>query len=233
MIAVVSSTIKPVIKNREITNIYGFEDRLEQTRHTINRLLEVGFDEIYLVDNSPLLSQPQLQNLLQGYHKVNLYHVPQYQFPNKGINELLMLLYATQFLPPYEVIFKISGRYYPAENFEQPYFEDFAVKGLNYHKRNGYISTRGYWVKDVATFENFLLHTVDEVFCYPERIVGPRALLRVLFTKKDIIKFPLNVAIEFAAANILKSEKYKVKLLDQLRVEGLVAGIGHTEKIAE
>src|SRR3569833_1614960 len=135
MIAVVSSTIKPVIKTREIANIYGFEDRLEQTKHTIARLLQVGFDEIYLVDNSPLLSQPQLQNLLQGYENVNLYHVPQYQFRNKGINELLMLLYATQFLPPNENIFKISGRYYPAENFEQPNKKDFAVKGHNYDKK--------------------------------------------------------------------------------------------------
>ncbi|HVV54562.1 MAG TPA: hypothetical protein VHC47_04530, partial [Mucilaginibacter sp.] len=142
MIAVVSSTIKPPVKPGKSVSRYSFEDRLEQTRLTLTRLKEHGFTDIFLADNSPGLDQRELESLLKGFQNMKAYHISQYQFENKGINELLMLLYLTEVIPADQEIFKISGRYYPIDGFQKPEFEDFAVKGYNYQARKGTISTR-------------------------------------------------------------------------------------------
>ncbi len=131
-------------------------------------------------------------------------------------------------------IFKISGRYYPTQIFEKPGFKDFAVKGYGYKNKTGTISTRAYWIKDAVTFEGFLLKCLSEVYAYPERIVGAGSLLRKFngfFLKKT--QPPLNISIEFAAANVLKTGSYDVTQLDAINIEGLVAGSGHKEMITE
>lgn len=233
MIAVVSSTIKPVIQAGKTLSAFSFEERLDQTKHTLTRLRECGFDAIFLVDNSPLLSQAELESLLSDFVNVKAFHLLQYQFQNKGITELLMLLFATDHLPPGQPVFKISGRYYPSADFKKPDFEDFAVRKYVFENKAEMISTRGYWAKDAKTLEHFLLWCLDEVFAYPERVVGIKSFIGKLFRKKDIINNPLNISIELAAANILKKYNNRVSLLDNIGIEGYVAGIGHTEKIVE
>jgi hypothetical protein len=231
MIAVVSSTIKPLIKEDKSLSFYSFDERLEQTRQTLTRLLECGFDSISLVDNSPLLDQSQLQQLLSDFPEVKVYHLLQYQFLNKGINELLMLLFLIERLPPDQNIFKISGRYYPSQDFKKPDFVDFAVRAYYFKEKSGVVTTRGYWVKDAATFHQFLLWCLDELFAYPERIVGVKSLYKKLFVEKNPDD-PLNISIEFAAANVLKSGYYNVTLLDNIGIEGLLAG-AENSKVAE
>ena len=233
MIAVVSSTIKPANKNEKVVSQFSFEERLAQTKVTLTALSEHGFREIFLIDNSPLLDKPQLQILLQDFPKVKIFHIQQYQFLNKGINEILMLLYLIEYLPPDQNIFKISGRYHPGEQFEKPDFVDFAVKGHNYKQKTGIISTRAYWIKNAEIFHRFLLSCIDELFAYPERIVGLKSLLRLLFIKKDVIDDPLNISIEFAGANVLKAGGYKVQLLDSIGIEGYIAGHERGQKIIE
>ena len=110
---------------------------------------------------------------------------------------------------------------------------DFAVKDYNYYKKNGTISTRGYWVKNAKTMERFLLSCLEELSAYPERIVGVKSLLRLLFAKKNGSDKRLNISIEFAAANVLKAGTYQVNLLNKLGIEGLVAGADSIEKITE
>ncbi|HVW15746.1 MAG TPA: hypothetical protein VHB54_18085 [Mucilaginibacter sp.] len=231
MIAVVSSTIKPLTESQR-TSFYSFEERLEQTKKTLVRLQECGFKEIYLADNSPELDQQQLQDLLSGFKTLRPFHVRLYQFANKGVSELMMLLYLTGLLPREQAIFKISGRYYPTADFKKPAFEDFAVKGYHFPKRTGTISTRAYWVKDSDTFHRFLLQTLAEVYAYPERIVGVGSFFRQVFGKKKEAG-QLNISIEFAAANVLKQGAFKINLLDNLGIEGLVAGADAYEKIHE
>jgi hypothetical protein len=233
MIAVVSSTIKPQIKNGKAVSLFSFEERLEQTKLTLVRLHEHGFEQVFLVDNSPQLNQPQLAELLRDFPDVKVFHLQQYQFLNKGVNELLMMLYLIQYLPADNPIFKISGRYCPSVEFRKPDFADFAFKPYHYHKKNGIVSTRGYWIKNAQIFERFLLSCLDELFAYPERVVGIKSLLRLLFVEKNVIGNPLNISIEFAAANVLKAGKYKVQLLDSMGIEGLIAGAGTYEKITE
>ena len=231
MIAVVTSTIKPGTQDR---SFFSFEERLAQTKHTLTQLQAHGFSDIYIIDNSPALNLESLKELLKEFPTVNAYHILQFQFNNKGINEILMLLYLTDFLPATGKIFKISGRYYPTSSFSEPDFKDFAVRPYQYKSRTGTISTRAYWVKDVSTMKTFLQKCLIEVNAYPERIVGVKSLGkhlgRLLLKKKTT---PLNISIEFAAANILKAHNYQITLLENIGIEGLVAGAGQLEKITE
>jgi len=231
MIAVVTSTIKPGTQDR---SFFSFEERLAQTKRTLTQLQAHGFSEIYIIDNSPALNLESLKELLKEFRNVNAYHILQFQFNNKGINELLMLLFLTDFLPAEGKIFKISGRYYPTASFFEPQFEDFAVRPYHYKKRTGTISTRAYWVKDASTMKKFLQNCLIEVNAYPERIVGLKSLgknLAKIFLKTKTS--PINISIEFAAANVLKNENYQVNLLEHIGIEGRVAGAGQLEKITE
>lgn len=230
MIAVVSSTIKPrIIAGKNISR-YSFEDRLEQTRLTLTRLNAHGFTDIFLADNSPDLDQQQLESLLHGFQNLKAYHIRQHQFENKGINELLMLLYLTEVIPAGREIFKISGRYYPAGGFQKPDFEDFAVRWYHPGSRKGAVSTRGYWAKDAQTLQLFLLRCQTELSVYSYRAGWIRSLVKRVFSKNPD---PLNISIEFAAANVFKLYRYKVKQLDHIGIEGLVAGVNHYEKLKE
>ena len=234
MIAIVTSTLQPSENDISNKSFYTFIERLEQTKHTLNNLIQLNFDTIFLIDNSTNLPLSEVQNLLIEFKQVKIFQVQQYQFKNKGINEILMLLYLLQFLPANQNIFKISGRYYPTTSFEKPYFSDFAAKGYCYKKRTGTISTRAYWVKDKNVFYSCLSNCLNEVFTYPERITGFRSLynkLASVILKKHTE--PLNISIEFAFANVLKKSNYKLKLLDCIGIEGLVAGAGKVEKIIE
>lgn len=233
MIAIISSTIKPSSDNEKFVSFYSPEERLEQTKYTITRLHESGFDSIFLVDNSPSLDLAQLQKLLQDFPKVKVYHLQQYQFINKGINELLMLLYLIKYLPSDQVIFKISGRYHPSSQFTKPQFVDLAVKSYDFNKKNGTVSTRGYWVKNAETLHRFLLECLTECSAYPERIVGIKSMMRLFLGNKNGINQRLNISIEFAAANILKVGNYQVNLLDRIGIVGYVAGVGQVEEITE
>ena len=229
MIAVVTSTLKPA--DGQNKGLYSFEERLLQTQKTLTQLVSHGFKNIYLVDNSPSVNQAELRNIFADFKTLKAYHILQYQFVNKGINELLMLLFISEHLKNDEPVFKISGRYYPTASFVKPSFTDFAVKGYNYHAKIGVISTRGYWVKDAVTLQNFLQKCLAEVFTYPQRIVGVRSFLNKIFVKKSLK--PVNISIEFAAANVLKKDKYQVTQLEAIHIEGFVAGAGQHEKIAE
>jgi hypothetical protein len=228
MIALVSSTIKPSTKVG--VSLYSYEERLEQTKLTITRLTEHGFTEIFLIDNSHELDQQQLEKLLPGFNNLKVYHIRHYQFTNKGLNELLMLLYLTDVIPLNRQIFKISGRYYPVEGFQKPDFIDFAVKWYDPDKKLGAVSTRGYWIKDAQTLQQFLLRCLQEWSVYSYRITGPVSLAKRLIKKNTE---PLNISIELAAANVFRIFRYKVTLLENIGIEGLVAGVGHYEKISE
>jgi len=233
MIAVVSSTIQPSIKDPRVINRYTYKERLNQTIETVDKLVDSGFRAIFLVDNSPELDTPRLKEILNGFPLVQPFHIRQFQFGNKGINELLMLLFLTDFLPQNETIFKISGRYYPITGFVKPEFQDFACKGYQFTNKNGIISTRGYWVKNSAIYQQFLMACLEEVFAYPERIVGPRSVMRVFFKKMRDSDHRFGISIEFAAANVLKSAAFDVTFVTQLGIEGLVAGSNYEEIIRE
>ena len=235
MVAIVTSTINPFVEGIvPVKSFYTFPERLEHTKETLKSLQQNGFENIFLVDNSITLNQSQLSDLLIDFPAVKIHHIDQYQFANKGINELLMLLFICKDLPPGQPIFKISGRYKINSSFRKPTFSTIAVKGYNFNSKTGTISTRAYWVQDSSIFEDFLLKCLNEVFAYAERVVGARSLyrkLKNLFTNQ--VARQLNISIEFAAANVLKQGAHNITLMDNLGIEGLVAGSNHIEKITE
>ncbi|MFA6087626.1 hypothetical protein [Mucilaginibacter sp.] len=229
MIAVVTSTIKPANHS-----FFDHPTRLEQTRQTLDSLYQKA-GTIFLIDNSPGISQAELDNMLTDYPHVKKIHLLQYQFDNKGITEVMMLLSICDQLPLNTPIFKISGRYSfikPVLNINIP--ADFMGKGYRFNTKYGTVSTRGYWVKNVTVFKALLLETLTHIFTYPEKITGARSFFnkfnKVLFNK-DYKK--INTSVEFAMAIAIKNNNYSIKLLDDLGIQGYVAGADKLEQITE
>ena len=235
MIAVITSTINPAKPHDGFTKSYfDVEERLRQTSFTIDSLLLQPFKKIYLIDNSNSFDYSKLSEIYKG--KLEILSFKQFQFKNKGINELLMLLAFVDDVAPNEVIFKISGRYYPNKNFLCDINEHhhFKVRGYNFLKKRGSISTRAYFVANKAVFKDFLLKTLNEVFVYPSRKVGLRSAFENLkqFLKPTITAEP-STSIEFAAARVLKEMSCKVQFVEPIGIEGRVAGFSDLATIVE
>ena len=162
MIAIVTSCINPGKPSNLQKSFFSLEEREIQTIFTLKSLQRVGFSKIIIVDNSTAYDFTKIKAAVNDIEVVQLH---QHQFENKGINELLMLLSTIELLPDHTPIFKISGRYYPNENFvlEIDKNVDFKFKSYQFLTKRGTISTRGYFVKDKMIFENFLTQTLSEV----------------------------------------------------------------------
>jgi hypothetical protein len=204
--------------------VIPFDERLEQTRRTIDSLLGAGVEEIYLADNSGA-------NWVAGTEKqlaparVSVYD--HYQFQNKGISEIYLLLSALEELPPGVPILKISGRYRLSDGLAFTLDDaDVAAKLIPYGRSQLWMSTRCYVVRDTETFGRFLKATLRDLYGYPARIVGPGSLLRILrnslFPARDESPYddPLQ-PIEVAAARVLKSGAYRLKKIEALGIEGI------------
>lgn len=232
MIAVITSCIHPK-QSENIRSFVPIRERIEQTLYSIERLKAIGFKQIIIVDNS---YEIDFNSILSIHNDIKLIHVRQYQFSNKGINELLMLLTSLDEIPDDTPIFKISGRYYPNELFNSEFNSefDFKVRSYNFHEKRGTISTRGYFVKNKEIYEDFLLKMLNEVFVYQSRIVGWRSLkiqLKNIFY--PIFSEKSNISIEFAGARILKNSDYKIELVETMGIQGQVAGFKNLMEINE
>jgi hypothetical protein len=229
MVAVVTSTIKPANHS-----FFDHSTRLEQTWQTLDSLHQ-KIENIFLVDNSPGITQAELESILSNYPHVKKISLQQYQFDNKGITEVMMLLYLCDLLPLNTPIFKISGRY----SFIKPVLNinisaDFIGKGYRFNTKYATVSTRGYWVKDATLFKALLLETLTHIFIYPEKITGILSffnkLNKALFNKNYI---KINTSVEFAMALAIKNSNYSIRLLDDLGIQGYVAGVDKPELITE
>lgn len=200
------------------------EERLAQTRRTIDSLLDAGVDEIYLADNSGPAWEEGTEDSLAPAH-VRVYD--HYQFQNKGISELYLLLCALEQLPPGGPILKISGRYRLSDGLRFGLEgADVAAKFIPYAKSQQWMSTRCYMVRNREVYERFLKATLRDLYGYPARIVGLGSLLRIvrnsLFPGRDDSPYddPLQ-PIEVAAARVLQGPGYKVRRVDALGIEGI------------
>lgn len=233
MIAIVTSCIHPKEMPNITRSFFTLEEREQQTIHTLKRLREVGFKQIILADNSFDYDFSKLKLLIND---VQVIHLKQYQFTNKSINEILILLSVLDQVPADTKIFKISGRYFPAESFmmEMPETVDFKVKGFEFDTKKAVITTRGYFVRNKAIYEEFLLNCLNEIYSYPYRVVGLGSLLKFIkeFIKPSLKKMP-NVSVEFAAARTLKNGHFSYQLTDHLHIEGQIAGLESKELIKE
>ena len=229
MIAVISSTIYPPslpTYDGQRTCISP-EERIEQTQKTIESLVNLGISEIYLADNSGKNWFLKSNELLKPA-KVHVFN--QYQYKNKGISELYLLMNILDYIPSNKPILKISGRYTLNQNIVNN-IGDAEVAGRLYRHSllNSSMSTRCYLVKNKDIFAIFLKRTLREVYAYPSRIVGARSFVRILhnslFPSKD--NYPYDDpagSIEGAAARVLHIFNYKFNNIESLGIQGIVAG---------
>ncbi|MFA6276968.1 MAG: hypothetical protein WC622_09475 [Pedobacter sp.] len=233
MIAIVTSCIHPKEMSTITRSFFSLEERELQTIHTLNRLKEVGFKQIILADNS---FDYDFSRLKSAVDNVKIIHLKQYQFLNKSINEILILLAVMDEIPENTKIFKISGRYFPSENFSMEMNQaiDFKVKGFEFDTKKAVITTRGYFVRNKEIYEEFLLYCLNEIYSYPYRVVGLGSLIKFIkeFFSASLKKIP-TVSIEFAAARALKKGHYTYELSDNLHIEGQIAGLESKELIKE
>lgn len=224
MIALITSTIVP-----ETYSFFSIEERYQQTIDTIGNLAKVGFENIYLVDNS--VSEIDYERLNSSVAiNIQLIHSPQYNFTNKGLNEALLILNNLSKLPDDQPIFKISGRYLPTEEFNitnlLAELRDKEILGVgNISKNsNSYFNTRAYLVASKKTLASILELAVEEMIAYGNGIHGFSGWLN-LFKKalKLQIGTPFQISIESAFANILRA-KTNYKLVEKINIEGFVAG---------
>jgi hypothetical protein len=225
VIAVVSSTIFPgdAPVYAESRSVFNPQERLEQTRHTIDSLKAIGFTDIYLADNSGGNWASGTEDRLKP---AKVYRFAHYQFRNRGISELYMLLEVLDALPAGTPILKISGRYALKKNISDQLGQaDVAAK---WNERDSAISTRCYMVRDTRLYRRFLEDTMNEVYGYAARVHGPRSFLRILKNSmfpgadKDIY-FDPSMSIEGGAARALLTKGYVVGRLTDLALEGEIA----------
>jgi len=233
MIAIVSSCIHPKTMKASTRSFFSLADRELQTIKTLEQLKKVGFKQIILVDNSDDYDFSRLKSATEN---VKVIQLKQYQFANKSINEILMILAILDEIPSGSKIFKISGRYFPTDNFKLDMNEkiDFKVKGFDFQSRRPVISTRAYFIGNKEVYERFLLSCLNEIYSYPYRVVGPRSLwvfIRDFFNPR--LRTISTISIEFAAARVLKNGKFKFELTDDLNIEGQIAGLHTKELIKE
>ena len=232
MIAIVTSCIKPIQSQDLIKSFVSLEEREQQTAYTLQRLKEIGFKLIILADNSDAYDYSRLGSAIDG---VKVVHFRQYQFPNKGINEILMLLSVLDEIPANTSIFKISGRYFPTESFlsNMDLNADFKVRG-GFKGKVPTITTRAYFVRNKQIYEDFLLYSLNEVHSYNYRIVGLRSFLN--FIKeffRPSLRATSHIAIEFACGRVLKKGHFTYQQVEKLHIKGQIAGIAGEQLIEE
>ncbi len=234
MIAVITSCLQPIA----VKSFFSFEERLQQTRLGLAKLERLDFDRSFLLDNSDLLNQTVLEDLLKDFKELEKYHGRQFQFGNKGLNEALLILNHLRHLPPDVPILKISGRYYPNEHFEFPnsgLFSryDFIGIGENFDKRVSSFNTRAYFIKNKSVWETALVLAVEEILSYARGIHGLKSLFQSLAAfYKSSPGVPYQLSLEQALARVLKAQQNYL-LINKTNIEGHVAGSAHIDFIQE
>lgn len=235
MIAIITSCLRPKESiNKQKRSYISLAEREYQTIKCIKEINTKGFEQIIIADNSDL--DYDFSAIKSINHNITIIQLKQFQFQNKGINELLMLLTVVEKIPENKAIFKISARYLPNTNFNlnKNIEEDFRIKGYHFNTKRGTMSTRAYFVKDKMIYQKFLLETLNEVFIYPYRIVGLRSLIKFISNIfKPIFRNSFNISIEFASARVLKKQGYNITILATIGIEGIVAGSERNEKLIE
>ncbi|GAA4328278.1 hypothetical protein GCM10023149_32220 [Mucilaginibacter gynuensis] len=231
MIALVTSTLSP---NGAYTH-FTPQQRLEQTLVTISKLQGVGFQQIYLFDNSV---DDSVYRIKTHFPEVHISHQQQYTFANKGLNEALLILNNLHQLPAGVPIFKISGRYYPVAGFDKNIWLSNAGKdiigfGTDFNKAVANFSTRAYFIKDKALLEDILVLAIEDMLAYSKGVYGLRSFLNMLQSLfKPHLGSRYQLSLEQAFARIIR-QKYNYHLVNRLYIEGYVAGARHLDLITE
>jgi hypothetical protein len=231
MIAIITSTIFPAAATASTgyRSSIDYRDRLMQTIKTIQSLVNLQFSEIYLFDNSGFnwdeSVTPQL--LPAKIIKFNMF-----QFDNKGLSELYMLLHGLSIIPADTPLLKISGRYILEQKVADTLLKevDFAGK---FHPDT--ISTRAYYFSSKAIMQNVLYLAVNNMYSYKHKIVGFRSLFKVLqnafFDNGQTSFYDTTISIERGMFNAIKKLKLKTQHLPVIHVSGVSGHADDHQKI--
>jgi len=223
MIAIITSTLIP----SDAYSFYSPEERLSQTLNTIEKLLATGFVEIFIFDNS--MHGINKEALVKAYKSIKIFNSPQYSFTNKGLSEALLLLNNIHHLPNDVHLFKISGRYYPNEDFkliDDKLLSDYGFigTGVDFDKKTRAFNTRAYFVKNKAILETTLILAIEEMLSYSRGIHGLKSFIKSAVSLfKPSIGNEYQLSLEQAFARVLKHNKNYL-LLKKINVNGCVAG---------
>ncbi len=221
MIAIITSTIFPeaaTIKTSYRESI-SCNDRLVQTIQTIKSLTDHNFSEIYLFDNSGFKWDKKVESQLQP---AKIIKFNTFQFDNKGLSELYMLLHGLSVIPNDIPILKISGRYLLNDkvNEELLRLNQFAGK---FNKDT--ISTRAYYFSSKNIMYEVLYAALNYMYAYKHKIVGFRSLFNVIknafFNNKNTSFYDTSISIEKGMYNAIKSSKIKTYKLPKINVSGV------------
>jgi len=232
MIAIITSTINP-----SAHSYFSVEERYLQTINTINKLFDAGFNHVFLIDNSiEMIDSKKL--IAETQSGLKIHQIPQYTFENKGLNEALLILNSLYYLPDNELIFKISGRYYPNENFNlQKLIEklkDKEILGVCYDTKSyfPFFSTRAYLIRDKKTLELVLTNVIFEMIAYARDSSGIKGILKKVFFNRNIIGTPFTLSLEQSFLRVIKSRDAYM-FVDQINIEGFIAGSSKIDFICE
>lgn len=230
MVAFVTSTLYPSSAHSFFSN----DERYDQTLHTITRLREVGFEQIFLFDNS--IKPVDVNGIKDASGAIlQVYQNSQYTFSNKGLNEALLILNTIHHLPSDTLLFKISARYAPTKEFSVvPESElkqlDFAGVGYDFGKKVPVFNTRAYYVKNKAVLETSLVLAIEEMLSYAKGIHGPKSLINAI--SRSELGCAYQLSIENALGRIIRL-KLNYKLLNKIGIEGYVAGAQKLDYVTE
>jgi hypothetical protein len=150
MIAIITSTIIPetATANTSYRESINCQDRLHQTVKTIESLIQLNFSEIYLFDNSGFNWDESVEDQLRP---AKIIKFNTFQFDNKGLSELYMLLHGLNIIPMNVPILKISGRYILTQTVNEDLLKDVQFAG-KFNSET--ISTRAYYFSDKEAMQN-------------------------------------------------------------------------------
>jgi len=227
---VIPSTIFPKQgKDKSILkSVYSGEERLIQTQKTVESLKALGYETIYLFDNSGKEHQELLE---REFSDVLLKTFDHYQYDNKGISETLLLLEGIKYIPESCSIMKLSGRYQLLRRLELDTSKyDLAAKiyehksGVLFRKKT--MATRCYLFKNRAIYELYLIQLLEEMYSYSARIVGFGSFKRFFFNqfipaKNTYSYFHPALSVEAASIRVLKRLNLNLCKLDNIGLRGL------------
>lgn len=227
MIAVVSSCVAPSVlpSHDGARTTLTPEVRLQHTRGTVDSLLALGVQQIFIADNS---TGSWLVDRADELAPAKVISFTQPPIRNKGIGEMWLLLGALEYLPENEPIMKISGRYRVGPATELKLQESDDVVGKVYqHGRVLSLSTRCYLMRDRSVATRLWLRTMDEIYAEAARIHGPRSLLRIVqssfWPARDQLRYAdPAAAVETAIHSAIRHLPLRLRGVGHLDVEDIM-----------
>jgi hypothetical protein len=203
------------------------EQRLVQTRATIDSLIAVGIREVYLADNSgPRWAGPD-----ESYFApARLLRIETPVFDNIGISEIHLLRAALRELPDDGPVMKVSGRYLLRKH-PDPTLGGADLLGRFYRTgRVRLMSTRGYVARSRDVLDTFLRQLLREIYSDAARIVGPRSFARIVLgsLRPKSVDWRYEdppLAVEAAACAVIERWNWRVHPVDRLYLEGQAGSV--------